>query len=430
MGPGNDDGRFDDDLIGDALPAEILSAAVPVKLSALFPWHRPRKQMIRRDQWARMTMELIGKLKAQSFLASRLIELPDGQKFEVRPELKYLTLPGIDYLDVCAISETCDAENCDLTATGFLSEGLAAPLMARARVREEGLIQAKQITDTSLTFPREFESICSTGSGTLSELRKRAPFHVVNIDACGSIAPPSAKHSRRMIDAIHRLVEMQLGRASHRWLLFITVDVRLGEVDYEMLDKMCEIIRENAQSENQFAGKVIALLKSEAADLNEAMSHAKDADGRPFLNLFCLGFSKWLLHLAMEKGWSLKMKRSHCYSTRLFADNQPSMCSLAFEFLPPPTGLEDPFGVSRQSAAKDPTQDIPSLQVLTATSEINDLDVLLDRDADLTGRLNRGTHEMLKDAGYDPRSLAPLIAPIVAGQLSPPYRFPDLDPLR
>jgi hypothetical protein len=66
---------------------------------------------------------------------------------------------------------------------------------------ETSLIQAGYIKDTSITLPRDFESICKTESGTLRELRRRAPFHVVNIDACGSIVrlllPPIFSTTKR-----------------------------------------------------------------------------------------------------------------------------------------------------------------------------------------------------------------------------------------
>ncbi|SFY43719.1 hypothetical protein SAMN04244548_04769 [Paracoccus pantotrophus] len=422
---GDDVGEDEIDLAEDALPPEPKDA-IPIKLEKLFPWHRPRKQKVRQDQWVGLADTLIERLKSQNVLVSRAISLPDGTQFYQPPEIRYLTLPGLDYLDVRLIGEMCAEKQCALTAVGFLSDAHEAPLMARARVRETGLIQAGYITDTSVTFPRSLESICSADGATLNELKRRAPFHVVNIDACGSIAPARAKHSGRMIDAIYRLIELQLSRATHRWLFFLTVDVRNGDMDTATFQSLCDAIRENARLSGEFQKAAISLFKPDAAEIDEAIAFAKGNSGRSLLDLFSLGFSKWLLHLAQQKQWSLKLKKSHCYSTRPMDNPEPSMCSLAFEFVPPAVGLPDPFGVTRQRPSPGGPAADPSMQIVAAAAEIDDLDALLNQDAQLSATLNSATHALLSEMGYEISALAPLVEPVVEGQPTPPHRFPDL----
>ncbi|RWQ70603.1 MAG: hypothetical protein EOS85_26930 [Mesorhizobium sp.] len=427
MVPSEEDGGDEDDLdlARDSLPPEPRDA-IPLKLEKLFPWHRPRKQKVRQDQWVGLANTLIERLKSQNLLVGRDILLPDGTRVYQPPEIRYLTLPGLDYLDVRLIGEMCASKECSLTSVGFISDAHHAPLMARARVRETGLIQAGYITDTSVTFPRSFESICGTDGATLKELKRRAPFHVVNIDACGSIAPARAEHSGRMIDAIYRLIELQLSRASHRWLFFLTVDVRDGDMDAHTFQSLCDAIRENARQSAEFQAAAISMFKSDAAAIDEAIEFARGKGGRPLLDLFSLGFAKWLLHLAQQKQWSVKLKKSHCYSTRPMDNPEPSMCSLAFEFVPPTVGLLDPFGVTRQRPSPGEAPPEPSMQMLAATAEIDDLDALLDRDAELSAALNGATHALLSEIGYETGALAPLMEPAVVGQPTPPHRFPDL----
>jgi len=417
---------FSAEFAEESLPAPVSTDAVPIRLNSLFPWHRPRKQKIRQDQWVGLAARLIQKLKDQNVLAPQPITLADGTSITRPPEVRYLTLPGLDYLDVRLIGEMCNSSDCSLETVGFLSDAEDAGTMARARVRETSLIQAGYIKDTSITLPRDFESICSTDSGTLRELKRRAPFHVVNIDACGSIAPANATHSRRLIDAIHRLVELQLSKATHRWLLFVTVDARDGDLDSATFEKLCDAVRENAKASAEFETGTIAFLHPGATDLESAIAAAKSGDGRPFLNIFSLGFAKWLLHMAGAKQWSVRLKRSHCYSTRSATDPAPSMVSLALEFLPPPVGLADPFGVSRQKPSPGGATEDPSMQILASAALIDDLDVLLDADAELSTNLNASTHLLLAEAGYEADALSPLVAEAVAGQTTPPHRFPDL----
>ena len=427
MVPNDDDPLIADEneLAEDSLPA-VPEKAVPIELTQLFPWHRPRKQKVRQDQWVRLAGALIDHLTEQAQLQVRNIVLPDGTNHPAPPEFRYLCLPGIDYLDGRLIGQKCNEKNCKLVLVGFLSEAENKEVLARAQLRQSALIQARYLHDTSTTIPRRFESICQVGSHSLSELKRRAPFHVVNIDACGSIAPVRADHAQRLIDAIFKIVELQLSKASHRWLLFLTADVRSGDFDAATFDAICDAIRANAAANNDFGAQTIDFLKPDAATAEDAIIDAKANDGRPFLNLFMLGFVKWLLHLAQQKQWSVKLKKSHCYSTREEGDHQPSMCSLAVEFNPPPPGLRDPHNATRQAPAAGGNVDDPSMQIIAETKLIDNLDDLLKGDSPLTGTLNKATHGLLKEIGYKDEVVSPLIAPLVDGQDPPPHRFPDL----
>ena len=98
-------------IIEDVLPAEV-EAAVPIPLDTLRPWHRPRKQFIREHQWMQISKEFIQREKD----GPGLVIPPEGL-----PEVRYLTLPGIDYLDVRLLATLCNELGCCLTSTGFLA---------------------------------------------------------------------------------------------------------------------------------------------------------------------------------------------------------------------------------------------------------------------------------------------------------------------
>lgn len=424
MAAEDDERDFRQEIADESLPPEIEAGAVPIRLDALFPWHRPRKQKVRQDQWVGLATTLVQKLQSQSVLVPRQVTLPDGSSQIVAPEFRYLTLPGLDYLDVRMIGEMCNGRNVRLTSVGFLSDAVEAPIMARARVREVGLIQAGFISDTSITLPRGLETVCGSDGGTMKELRRRAPFHVVNIDACGSIAPRRAAHSGRLIDAIHKLVELQLSKANHRWLLFVTVDAREGDMDPATFDQLCDAIRENAAGDPEFRDGVLEFLAPGAPDVDTAIGAARTGGARPFLDVFALGLSKWLLHLAQIKQWSVRLKPSHCYSTRPADDPEPSMCSLALEFIPPPTALPDPFGVSRQAPAPGGSPVNASLQILAGAIGMDDLDAVLEADPEESGRLNEATRRLLAEVGYEESALRPLLG--AEGGAGRPALFPDL----
>ncbi len=329
----------------DVLPAEIADPAVPVPLDRLLPWHQPRKQLVREEQWLRLSRRLI---KAES---SRLGSSAQGGE---RPEIRYLTLPGIDYIDVRQLADVCRDWNCRLTSIGFHAGDGRNPQVARAKLREKSLIDAGCITRHSHTYARRFEDISETSSNAYQDIEQRGPFHIVNVDACGSLAPPTAKHARRLVEAVFRVVELQFQKTTGRWLLFVTTDARRESVSGETLERLCQTIFKNADENAGFRGVAARLLDPGAVDVRAAAESATEQTGLAFLKLFSLGLAKWLLHLAQGTKREMQTHNSYCYSTTGKGDRRPSMACLAFEFLPPPPGLEDPFGVSRARPTRNP----------------------------------------------------------------------------
>src|SRR5436305_308390 len=119
-----------DDIADEVLPVAIEALAVPVELTQLAPWHRARKQIVRRDQWGALSERLIIHEKGTPALPVHV-----GGAHEVR----YLTLPGSDFLDVEMIGEVARAQGCTLTSVGFLAGTQGNPIIARAELRQEGL---------------------------------------------------------------------------------------------------------------------------------------------------------------------------------------------------------------------------------------------------------------------------------------------------
>lgn len=381
----------EEDIADDVLPVVVDEPAVPMALDALQAWHRPRKQVIREKQWLRNSRELINRIKGTPALR------PDSDGIY---EVRYLTLPGIDYLDVRELADVCREQGCAMTSTGFLAEKEKSPVQARAAFREDALIKAGHITDRSNTYNQRFEDICAVSSQAYLELRNRAPFHIINIDACGSIALPDANHPHRLVDAIYRTIELQLELCTNRWLLFFTADVCQDSIAGNTIENLCEAIFQNARKNDAFRVGASVLLASEDKEIQAAVKSAIDGGGRHFLDLFSLGFAKWLLHLAEEKQWSVKMHKSYCYSTLPKGQNDPTMPCLAFEFVPPPRGLADPFNVTNAHPAPGGVGEDMSMRALTKVSELLDLDQLLETDHRLRTEMINKTRILLDEAGY------------------------------
>ena len=388
----------DRQIADDVLPAQIDDLAVPAKLVSLLPWHRPRKQLVRERQWLYFSGHLIGREKGEPSLPHPLT----GD-----PEVRYLTLPGIDYLDVRQLAEVCRELGCCLTSTGFQSGGEGNPQVARAQMREKSLIDAGHITAKSYTFARQFEDITHPNSQAYRVLKRRGPFHIVNIDACGSIAAPAADHGHRLIDAIYRIVELQLQFATGRWLLFVTADARPDSVAKETLDRLCNAVFANADVNEDFRERATPLLDPREADIRAAVERASERAGEAFLRLFSLGVAKWLLDMARGKEWDMQTHHPYCYSTMPPPDGTPSMACLAFEFLPPPPGLQDRFGVARAKPAPDPQREDTSVRAATKIVEMTNADARIKSDEALRILMTKNLRKLLEESDcYEPAALA------------------------
>lgn len=346
-------------------------------------------------------------------LARRLIKREKGnpglraQEYP-QPEVRYLTLPGIDYLDVRQLADLCHECDCCLTSIGFQSGGEHNPQVARAQVREKSLIDARLITEESHTFPRRFEEVVHPANAAYLDLRNQAPFHIVNIDACGSIAAPTANHPNRLIDALFRVVELQVDTNSSRWLLFVTTDVRPESIDRQTLNRLYAVIFSNADTNDVFRDRAALLLAPGQTDIRAAVRIAAEQTGQAFLRLFALGVAKWLLDLVKEKGWDVYTHHPYCYSTGPQHDETPSMVCLAFEFLPPPPGLEDRRGVTHAKPKRDQPRENTAVRAALEVGNMIDADDEVRSDPNLRALLINDLHRLLEEAGYEREALEKL----------------------
>ena len=387
----NNQEKLSEELTEEVLPPELDEAAVPVELNQTQPWHKPRKQYIRERQWIYFSRRLIESEKGYPELSAY---------GDSKPEVRYLMLPGIDFLDARVLATLCAELDCDLTTTGFMDGGEGNLYVARAKVREESLIERGFITEHSHLYSEPIQVI-HQNAPIYNDLKRKGPFHIINIDACGSLAKPTQKDSNRLIDAIHRIVEFQLDNKSRPWLLFLTTDARIESVDADVLEKFESRVVENANENINFRNTLQSIFDNSAVDIQSKINKMFSSQGKKFLKSFSLGFAKWMIHLVKVKGWNVKMHSTFCYSTNYHDEqHEPTIVSLAFEFVPPPAALVDPMKVSRAEPASGGNLDDTSVRAAIKVSEMENLDEKMESCPTLRNKMAKTTKELLKEAGY------------------------------
>ena len=125
-----------------------------------------------------------------------------------------------------------------------------------------------------------------------------------------------------------------------------------------------------------------------------------DDDGAHFVRAFSLGAAKWLMHLAAEKQWSVRMHSSYYYSSGPFPYERPTMPSLAFEFVPPPPGLQDSHDVTNQTPLEGGSETDFALHALSKMGSMIDLDSKMKTEPAKRAEMLEQTQRLLVDAGY------------------------------
>jgi len=381
---------FEGSLGESALPAKVEELAVPLPLNTLQPWHTPRKQFIREWQWKHHTERLIDALRNSHYLKEK-------------DQLNYLSFPGIDYFDVEVIGKVAQDKGVKLNTLGFLYEAGKERVRARSHLRAQSLIDSGLMEDTSITVPYRIEDIVRSNGQIRTEVKSRAPFHIVNIDACGSIAPPSAHPSNRIINALHHLVRLQLDRLRHPWLLFVTTNVQPDNLSCKVRSELEEVIKHNADDSEGFRlGAINCLGGTSSTDLEDAINYARNP--LKFHSLFSLGFSKWLLRNAKCVDWDVKCLEFYGYST-LSVTKHISMPCLAYEFIPRPVGYTDRAEIVESPTIGPVVGTNYSMHAITSTQRMENIDHLFAQNPETRDEFAEKQRSLLVRAGYQEAAL-------------------------
>lgn len=367
---------------GDKVPTH---SELPEK--QIQPWHKPRKQWIRRYQWLEQITDLCKQLNLR----------------ETRP-LRYLSLPGEDLLDVRVVRECCKDAGAKLRYLGLNDDFASEQPNTWLHVASNEVNSLPEVHRDSIVIKDRFERIADQSSVAYKYVKQYGPFDVVNLDLCESLSP-LRQRSPNYYAALECLATHQIHTrpANEPWLLLITSRVGGPWVFDVDMGKLAKCIAENAKAHKEFAIKLNQLVPQGLATVQNPATNWKKINQPEFLNLFTVGFGKWLLHLLTSASpkWAIKLLSSYSYRVKA---SDPDMVSLAFSLECFPEAPTDRFGLSsgQRSATGGYDEKKFALKLLDSVGEVSDLDTKLNGDRTTYAAMEQETFELLKSARYKP----------------------------
>jgi hypothetical protein len=356
------------------------------------PWHHPVKQIVRKRQWAALTKRLL-----------------DARPAEASKVLRYFTLPGADLLDVRVLAEVCEPLDIKIQYFGFNAR--SAPVEGDHTAQEptldsEGawvtaesaLRQAGRITADAIVLSDRLEDIAIEDSQAAQQLKLRAPFDVINIDACDHLAYCPKGRSHNMFDALQALLAHQM-RANSPWMLFITTRAHpdlLGQPGLVFQDAISQNLR---VANSPFRASLAECIDADAARFASELTSVWGAHDARFLKLYSVGLGKFLLQFFhAQPNLPANVELASVYAYCVHGD-QPDMLALAFRISPDvPRVFAPSVGGVTVVPSLEPER---ASKVAKQAAKLQDLDYAIVNDTDLCTEAVSGTAALLESAKYD-----------------------------
>lgn len=345
------------------------------------PWHRPRKQYVRSVQWCR---EL-------SFLARDL---------RLDNELRYLTLPGNDLLDIRHLAESvCTPRGLRLRYLGFNTA--ASPSdegQAGLNAAQFSLNRLDYIHSESEVFPGDFRGVANTRSISWGRVRRAGPFHAINLDLCGGFAGRDKSQGiPNYFGALQALLQNQRS-SDEDFLLFIT-----SRMDDDSIDSQA------AASLYEVAQSIYDTCETYASEF--ASAWGLPTDGEPVYvpelvgpaQAFMLGLTQWIVSQGVTHGLRASVRSFMTYRTGS-EQGDDDIVSLAIRFKPDPFIQPDAQGLVRtvgiQSSADEKVCEQSSIIPQRVSNRVLVDEVLKTQAKEFERCMNEASN-LLAAAGYD-----------------------------
>ncbi|SDL09400.1 hypothetical protein SAMN05428985_109116 [Nocardioides sp. YR527] len=363
----------------DIFAVQSYSQQRPPSALKFEPWHRPRKQYVREEQW----------LSEYQWLGG---QRPDGAT------IRYLGLPGADMLDLRYLTAHPAARqrNQILRFLGFDQSAKAGtPGSERLNISERELRDLPMVDDRSKVYADEFKLLAREDSVAWQAADEFECFDLINLDLCGSLTLEEPDLTLSNYDAILALMGLQ--RYQRRpWSIFLTTRVGSDKIHPEVRAKLFALFAQNLDQCAEFANAV-------GQEFEVTPSMEADLDGcsqRAFFQVTVAALSKWMLKYAI--GMHAHMELSSVAAYQVYGGSgDVDMASLVFRFIPE-GGM--PMGDPAALASQVPTrldECMLAAPIPHHVARVVDIDALLSADAPARERLTSESADLLELAHYD-----------------------------
>lgn len=365
--------------IDDIFPVPSYSHHQPPSVPAFQPWHRPRKQYVRSEQWC-SEYQWLGEQR------------PEGAT------LRYLGLPGADLLDLRYLTAHPGARrrNQFLRFLGFdRSAKPGMPGNERLNISERELRDLPMVDDRSKVFSDEFKLLADRDSVAWQAADEFECFDIINLDLCGSLMIDEPELSLSNYDAILALMRFQ--RYQRRpWSLLLTSRIGHDKVHPDVRSKLWKLFDQNMDQCAPFAEAVRARFDFQPQDESALDSCTQ----REFFHVVVAALGKWMLRYAIDMNARLELASATAYQV-WGGSEDIDMASLVFRFTPDPgASVGDPAALASQIPSVlnecELAAPLPGL-----VADVIDIDALLRGDEDALDAYISSSADLLELAHYD-----------------------------
>ena len=376
----------------DTILGEVLDEKLPQHPTRprrnFAPWHKPRKQFIRRRQWLAETAKIC-----------------DALQFKDDRPLKYLSLPGEDLLDIRVIRECCDQKGVSLKYLGLNEAYSSGDPDTWLHLAWNEVNSLAGINRNSIVIRDRFELIADKKSQAFQYVEQYGPFDVVNVDLCESISAPVRQNLPNYYSALKALADYQIKNRTEPWLLLVTSRVGDSKVAATDMEKLVDCLRGNARQYESFRKQLIQLVPKTSGLVGSKRLETNKLSQNEFVKMFSAGLGKWLLALmsSSRPKWGVVLQSGYSYRVN---DADPDMVSYAFLLEPFIQGPIDTTGLSRvlPIGEKEFDEEKSAIDILNKVNAIKDLDAVVNAKPTLKKQLEDESEALLVAAGYEARA--------------------------
>jgi len=343
------------------------------------PWHRPRKQHVREQQWAAEAQWLLGQRRAED-----------------KGPLRYLTLPGADLLDVRYLhQEVCAPAGQPLHFLGF--DRAAAPNSPDQAALNVAMMEVRDlplVVNSSDVLEHDVRQLATDNHIAWRRAVSFGPFDLINLDLCGHVTAEASGLDGTLYEAIRRLFGLQ-DRRPDPWVFLLTTRLDRAAVADGTLAQLDVLVSDNVTSCAPFRSALEKLLGLAPVEPQAAASWTPQQQ----CDLLTVQIGKWLLKLAHQINCGLVLES--CIAYQVGSESGANdMVSLAFRLTPRLRAIKDEVRLAADPSVGASTECAQACALTGVVAHGLDIDATLSTDFGLRDRLIEETVQLL-GPGYD-----------------------------